>query len=59
MKTVPLEREAQAQKPMLGAEWAERLRKARRLLTKKEHKEFAGDIEKARKLISKSRHLRS
>ena len=52
-----LEREAQEQKPVLGAEWAERLRKARHLLSEKEHKELAADIETARKLMNRE-HLR-
>jgi plasmid stability protein len=54
---VSLEREAQAEKPVTGAEWAARLRKARKILTEKEHSQLAEDIEAGRKLMNRE-HLR-
>jgi plasmid stability protein len=50
-----LEKDAE-QKPVTLAEWGDRLRKARKLMTEAEHKEFAADIEKARKLMNRE-HL--
>lgn len=51
-----LENEANRQKGVTGRELAERLRNARKLMTEKEHREFAADIEKARKLMNRE-HL--
>ena|SRR5437773_8421997 len=52
-----LEKEAQARKPVTGRQWAERLRKARKLLTEKEHSELAKDIQTSRRLMNRE-HLR-
>jgi plasmid stability protein len=51
-----LEKEASYQKPVTGQLLAQRLRKAKKLLTEKEHHEFAADIETARKLMNRE-HL--
>jgi plasmid stability protein len=51
-----LEKEAQSQKPVTGRELAERMRKARKLMTEAEHKAFAEDIEKAVQLMRRE-HL--
>jgi len=53
---VSLERDAQAEKPVTGKELAERLRKARKILTEKEHKQFGEDIERGVKLMRRE-HL--
>jgi len=52
-----LEKEARAQAPVTGREWAQRLRHARTLMSEGEHRELAKDIEKARKLMNRE-HLR-
>jgi hypothetical protein len=52
-----LEKEAQARKPVTGRQWAERLRKARKLLTEKEHSELAEDIQSSRRAMNRE-HLR-
>ena len=52
-----LEREAQARAPVTGKQWAEQLRKARKLLSQKEHRELADDIQTGRRLMNRE-HLR-
>jgi hypothetical protein len=52
-----LEREARTEKAVTGAQWADRLRQARKLLTEKEHAQLAEDIQTARKLMNRE-HLR-
>ena len=37
--------------PVTGVQWAHRLRRARRLLTEKEHRELAEDIERGIELM--------
>jgi plasmid stability protein len=46
-----LEREAEEQPALKGAEVAKRMRAARKLMTEREHREFAEDIERGIKLM--------
>jgi plasmid stability protein len=46
-----LEREAEEQPALKGAEVAQRMREARKLMTEREHREFAEDIERGIKLL--------
>lgn len=46
-----LEREAEELPPLRGAELARHLREARKLMTEKEHREFAEDIERGIELM--------
>jgi plasmid stability protein len=46
-----LEREAEEPPALKGAEVAKRMREARKLMTEKEHREFAEDIERGIRLM--------
>jgi hypothetical protein len=51
-----LEKEAQRQTPVTGRELAKNMRRAQKMLTKKEQQQWAEDIETARKLMNRE-HL--
>jgi hypothetical protein len=50
-----LENHTENEKPVTGAQWAQRLRKARKMLTEKEHTEFAKNVTEARQRMRHER----